>query len=89
MENSIPLKPVVFIFTNTENNYQIAIDTVKAKKPEVEEFKKQIDNLVSDLKRTPRDNNVKFVYVPKNFQDLMPSLESFLKENKSLNSFKV
>lgn len=88
-KNSIPLEPVVFIFTNTENNYQIAIDAVKARKSEVEKFKSKIDNLVRDLKRTPRDNNVKFVYVPKNFEDLMPSLESFLKENKSLQSFKV
>lgn len=88
-KNSIPLAPVVFIFTNTENNYQIAIDTVKARKPEIEEFKRQIDNLVNDLKRTTHDNNVKFVYVPKNFKDLMPSLESFMKEKNSLMNFKV
>lgn len=84
-KNSIPLAPVVFIFTNTENNYQIAIDKAKPRKPEVEEFKRQINNLVNNLKRTTHDNNVKFVYVPKNFKDLMPSLESLIKENNSLN----
>ncbi|WP_454785390.1 hypothetical protein [Legionella sp. WA2024007413] len=84
--NSIPVAPVVFVFTNTENNYHVSIDSAKARKPEVEQFKYQIDELVKDLRRTERDNNVKFVYFPKNFINLMPQLESMLEEKKQMQT---
>lgn len=83
--NSIPLEPVVFIFTNTENNYHISIKEKNANQPEVKRFKAEIHDLVSDLRRTNSDNNVKFIYIPKNYINLMPDLETYLKENKSLN----
>ncbi|HAU0932761.1 hypothetical protein SCO85_12060 [Legionella pneumophila serogroup 1] len=82
-QSSIPKSPVIFIFTNTENNYEISISTKKPRKPEVEAFKAEIGQLVRELHRSTYDNNVKFIYIPKNFQYLMPSLIDFLDNSRS------
>lgn len=79
--NGIPDKPIIFVFTTFENNYQVASEI---KKPNATyKYKTQLEHLEKQLSRGVPDPDVRYHWIPNNFQDRM----SFVKELLSRDKF--
>ena len=78
---AIPLKPVVKIFTNYENNYDVC---AKLKQPDKFAQKlKSINQLKTHLARYAGDRDqVKFHWIPKKFKNRMEDVDDFLKDKE-------
>lgn len=86
--DNIPPNPVVFIYSNFENTYHLC-STLKNPNPaktHMVEYVSKIKELMSDLKRSDKDDNVKFLFVPKKFTNKMDVVDQILATSKQTPS---
>jgi hypothetical protein len=84
-KNTIPKKPVIFIFTTFENNYHVAAGLKAPQTKEMKQFKKNLNQLKKDLIRpdvAPHDE-VKCYWIPDNFENRIEDVKELLDKEKS------
>lgn len=83
-KNSVPSSPVVFLFTSFENTYHVC-SKIKRADPDKEhmvDYVKSIRSIMLQLQRAPRDDNVKFLFIPKKFENHMELVDEMLASTK-------
>jgi hypothetical protein len=84
-KNGLPQQPVIFIFTTYENNYHIAAGLKEAHKEPLKNFKKNLDSLKLDLKRSGIHSNddIKFYWIPDDFENRITNVNELLNGGSS------
>lgn len=81
-KKGIPGEPTIFIFTTFENNYHIATKIKNHNNENFKNYLKTINILKQQLKRSSsilkEDDNIKFHYIPDNFENKMEQVNALL-----------
>ncbi|MFW2571281.1 hypothetical protein [Legionella sp. 29fVS95] len=85
--DNIPSQPTIFLYTSFENNYHVCLTVKNAdpKKPHMVEYVEKIKSLVEKLQRTNKtnkDEDVKFLFLPKKFINQMDIVDEMLVSSK-------
>lgn len=84
-KDQIPAQPVICIYTNEENNYEIAagLKGVDQTNKKMVQFKKNLNQLEKVFnKDRPQKDGVKYLWIPNNFEKQIENLKQLLLEHK-------